>query len=664
MKRAAVLLLSLVALAFGSCGGGGGGGGTTPPAPVSITISPATATVPAGLTAHFTATVSNASNTAVTWQVNGTTGGDATVGTINSSGLYTAPTTVPDPPTVTVKAISQADNTKSASATVTITLHITVTPTTASVPPGGTKQFSATVQGVVNTAVNWQVNGVTGGNSTVGTISDTGLYTAPGTIPPTGTVTVKAVSQADTSQSATATVTIIFTNANLSGRYAFSYIGYPFYTIAGSFVANGNGTITSGIADLNDSTGPHLMLTLSGTYATAGNGLVEIILDAYDANTTTTYTYTLHAVVISSNHLRMIQFDTFAYGQGVIDKQDLAAFNSTAFAGSYAFRLDGLNLEATTPATDCQIGVAGRMTADDAGAITLGVLDADDCGVDTNSAAFTGTYTSIDANGRGTVSLDTPLGPMNFAFYVVSANKAHFIELDYYPWTLGAAEKQTLGTFSNASLTGDYAFFVNGASTNGTYFKVARFHADGSGAASAGVSDINDQGVTTENSTFTGTYSVAANGRGTATLGSTVYSFYMVSASRALLVQQGTVALGTGDVDAQQGGPFSTASLSGNYGLSLEGYPSMLVGQFEASGAGAASGTVDINTYDTVNSVFVPTPDQTFNATYSVAANGRGNYTVSDTSGSTLLHVYTVSGSKVLIIGMDELYLGIAEKRY
>src|SRR5207253_3755042 len=68
---------------------------TTAPNSVSVTISPILATVAAGGTQQFSAVVQNTSNTAVTWQVNGVTGGNATVGTISSSGLYTAPGVVP-----------------------------------------------------------------------------------------------------------------------------------------------------------------------------------------------------------------------------------------------------------------------------------------------------------------------------------------------------------------------------------------------------------------------------------------------------------------------------------------------------------------------------------------------------------------------------------------
>src|SRR2546421_47784 len=134
---------------------------------VSVTASPTSATVAAGGTQPFTAMVQNTSNAAVTWQVNGMTGGNATVGTISSSGLYTAPGVVPNPATVTVTAVSQADATKSASAQVTITaantVSLTISPTSATVAAGGTQQFTAMVQNTSNAAVTWQAYGKNGG---------------------------------------------------------------------------------------------------------------------------------------------------------------------------------------------------------------------------------------------------------------------------------------------------------------------------------------------------------------------------------------------------------------------------------------------------------------------------------------------------------------------
>jgi len=93
---------------------------TPPPAAITITISPTSAAVRAGKTKAFTATVLNTSNQAVTWKVNGITGGSSKTGFISSLGTYVAPPIVPLQLVVTVSAVSVADPTKSASASVTV----------------------------------------------------------------------------------------------------------------------------------------------------------------------------------------------------------------------------------------------------------------------------------------------------------------------------------------------------------------------------------------------------------------------------------------------------------------------------------------------------------------------------------------------------------------
>jgi hypothetical protein len=87
---------------------------------VVVTVTPASASVQISGTQKFMATVANTSNTAVTWQVNGTAGGDSTHGTIDATGMYTAPAAVPSPAAVTVSATAMADPTKSAAAKVTV----------------------------------------------------------------------------------------------------------------------------------------------------------------------------------------------------------------------------------------------------------------------------------------------------------------------------------------------------------------------------------------------------------------------------------------------------------------------------------------------------------------------------------------------------------------
>src|SRR4051812_9677684 len=99
----------LMALVWAGCGGKKDTSTTTG---VAVTISPTSASVAGGATQQFTATVTGSTNTAVTWQVNGTAGGDAVVGTINSTGLYTAPKVLPTTTTVAVTAGTPTDKTK------------------------------------------------------------------------------------------------------------------------------------------------------------------------------------------------------------------------------------------------------------------------------------------------------------------------------------------------------------------------------------------------------------------------------------------------------------------------------------------------------------------------------------------------------------------------
>ena len=96
-------------------------------AQVSVAISPTIVSLATLATQPFTATVNGSTNTAVTWQVSGISGGNATSGRISTTvpgtsneAIFLAPSAVPSPASVSVSAISQADPTKSASATVTI----------------------------------------------------------------------------------------------------------------------------------------------------------------------------------------------------------------------------------------------------------------------------------------------------------------------------------------------------------------------------------------------------------------------------------------------------------------------------------------------------------------------------------------------------------------
>lgn len=112
---------------FVSCGGGGGSssGGTrnSGSSSITVTVSPASATLSPGGTQVYTATVSGATDTSVTWSAGNIQGGNATFGTISSSGLYTAPAVAPNPSNVTITATSVQDTTKSGTAKADIRVH-------------------------------------------------------------------------------------------------------------------------------------------------------------------------------------------------------------------------------------------------------------------------------------------------------------------------------------------------------------------------------------------------------------------------------------------------------------------------------------------------------------------------------------------------------------
>src|SRR5713226_5835194 len=146
---------------------GCGAGGVPPPPPpplIVVTVTPANGSVVLGNQVTFVATVTNTTDTAVTWSAGSEPGGNATPGTITSAGVYTAPADLPSPATVQVAATSHADSTKSGTGTLAITsdIALALTPNPASVELGGaTQSFQATVtsSGHPDTAIRWSLSG-------------------------------------------------------------------------------------------------------------------------------------------------------------------------------------------------------------------------------------------------------------------------------------------------------------------------------------------------------------------------------------------------------------------------------------------------------------------------------------------------------------------------
>ena len=177
-RRRYLFLLLAVAAMCASCGSN-----VSAPPPLNLTVTPQSAQPFPGTSVQFAATVQNTGPAAVNWQVNNTPGGNSTLGTIGPSGLYTAPSSVPNPPTVTVTAVSQSDAAQTGSSSVTIQSlsaiqgPLALSPTLSSVTTSQTLQLQVLTPGVTNTLVNWSVDGAPGGNAANGTISAAGLYT-------------------------------------------------------------------------------------------------------------------------------------------------------------------------------------------------------------------------------------------------------------------------------------------------------------------------------------------------------------------------------------------------------------------------------------------------------------------------------------------------------
>jgi hypothetical protein len=169
-------------------------------AAISVSLAPGTTTLTISQSQQLKATVSGSSNTAITWSL------APAIGSISSSGLYTAPASIATAQTVVVTANSVADSTRSATAMVTLKpVAVSLTPATVSLTPSQNQTFTASVSGTANTTVTWSLSQNLGGYASTATSL---TYVAQSTAATAQTVTITATSSADTSKIATAVVTL------------------------------------------------------------------------------------------------------------------------------------------------------------------------------------------------------------------------------------------------------------------------------------------------------------------------------------------------------------------------------------------------------------------------------------------------------------------------
>lgn len=189
---------------------------------ISVSVSPASASVRVSNSASFSASLKNdTQNQGVSWSLSGSGCSGATCGALTNvtttSVTYVAPASVPSSAALTLTATSVADSTKFGSSAITVTaaplISVSVNPTSASVETSQSSNFTATLQNdSQNKGVTWSLAGSGCSGSACGTLTSgtttSVTYNAPATIPSPATVLLTATSIADTTKSATASISI------------------------------------------------------------------------------------------------------------------------------------------------------------------------------------------------------------------------------------------------------------------------------------------------------------------------------------------------------------------------------------------------------------------------------------------------------------------------
>ena len=725
-RRICGLLLLPVAMAgllsISSCGGTAVGTVT------AVTISPTAATVQINETAEFTAQVAVTSSststttTIVTWYVNGVAGGNSTTGTIGTStldalvGVYTAPAVVPNINSgqvnitaTTPQVPGSTTNTNlitsnTAIATVGIGSGLSVTPPTATVPAGGPQQFSAILNNVTTTqGITWSVSSSEGGN--IGSISPTGIYTAPPSPPPGNTVTITAQFGTTT---ATATASISYSQASLTGPFAFSYSGNDsggFVAVAGSFNADGQGNM-SGVEDSNRfSVGVATQVPFIGTYLMGADGRATVKVNlgsGSGAGQGTVQTWQL--AMANFQHGVLTRFDAGNTGSGTVDQQNLNGLTTalTALSGPYVFSVAGAD------AAFFPQGMAGKFSANGAGQITGGspILDVNNSSnpagrVATEDRSLAGTYTmdtTFPGRGRGTLTLSsTSTGSIQFAFYIVDttaseqSTQLHLVEIDTASYLGGDAYAAPTGSsFNAASLpSGNYPFTVGGTSPTGAYAAGGVFVSSGSGGTS-GLIDSNNAGTVTSDTTLgTCTYTVdPTSGRidlllstasGTCAAGPSTttqeFAIYQSAQGPAVMLELDATAISTGSAFAQT--TTIPTGLTGSFAFGLAGqgifhnapakYQQNLSGQLTLNGLASVSGKIDINNFSAVfpgDLIFVT--NTTLKAPNTTS--GRGTAVIQGMNPNVTYNVayYVVSADTVLLFDSDttRVLIGIITSQF
>ncbi len=487
-----------------------------PPRRVMVALQGVPTTIGPNQTVTITALVTNDKTAAgVTWAVTG-------AGTFTSTNLtltYTAPASVPENPVVNVMATSISTPTATGMANFTIAtaalgVNITNPITTITVGADNVTLNATVTNDVNNQGVSWDL--FTGGTTTecspacgtiVSSTSTNVVYMPPATVPANASASLVATSVADNTQSATDTFTIqAMSTGNLSflsGSYAFAASGFDSdagaLTLAGSFISDGAGNITSGEIDVNDNFAVNNTvasgLAVTGTYTLDSNlrGIITLSIPLDGFSNTATFAFTLDG---ATNTGEIISADSQESAvSGPLVGQSPSAFSATP-SGSFIFR-------AGSDGSGVREGEAGQMTIS-SGGVFSGLIDQQDIdeGARVSDGAINGTFVVADSAGRGTFSLNGAAGGggTSYAYYAVSATKFFILENnnDALFQNVGVARTQALTSLTASSPNGVGAFGLIGGDNDGedaAFSSVTIGQLTISGGNTASVfCDLNDSG--------------------------------------------------------------------------------------------------------------------------------------------------------------------------
>jgi len=551
---------------------------TTETITLNAVLTIATTSLPAGTlqTAYNTFVDAEGATGTFTWSV---TAGSLPPGLTFQTTSTSTSAEITGTPTVLGTYNFTVQVTDSSGNTVTQALSIRINPApplavaTGSLPNGtvGTTYNEITLQASSGTPpYTWSlINGTAPPPGL--TIASTGAISGTPIASGTFSFEVQVVDSSTPQQSASANLSITVNpgntdNARLSGYYAFSVRGFDappngLFVAAGSFFADGNGNLSSGIMDINDTLSDPSNPSFTGTYYVLPSGLGYMTFNISSGGSRSfAFSVTTHG------NANIIEFDDSNGGgtlnSGVLLQQTTTPpFSNSSVMGNYAFGFLGVDSGKN------RYGFAGYFSADGNGNFTAGLLDSDDSssGVSSSIPFVSGTY-SVASNGRGTANIKTTQGTTGYSFYIVNSNELLFVETDTFtsggfPLVSGTALGQ-----SSVSLDATAVFEVTGLDPTGSVAQgqVGLFNAT-AGATYTLTSDQNSGGTLTAPS-GSGGYTVdSTTGRVGFTGGSTGFQnsqpvLYLVTPNEAFIIGTDT-SVSFGFMTAQQTG----ATLSGTY---------------------------------------------------------------------------------------------------